>query len=510
MESSVPQDWSNALIAVLLITLAAMLRSLHVGKPWKLPPSPGGLPWIGQAFEIPKFHSYLYYTELHKKLGDIYSLTALGQKFIVLNTYEVAFEVLGRHGVVHCDRPPNPYRSHFLGLANLITIRNADQDWKEARRLIQLVFSKESCRTNYAKDVAAQARGYVLRGIECVQDQNNGLLDVALHKSILQSTYGIILDEEDPIVKNALLATEVASVSLLPTRYLVNLFPPLRYLPAWVPFQPWRAEAKEARKVLDPLTETPWQRFLVDNAAGKANDSVALSITSEQSSTNAHLLPTLASTNLIAGAETTLSVCRVFVLAMLLHPEVQSKAQQEVDRVIGHDRLPNIDDQPDLPYLDAVVKEVLRWRPVGPISVPTTPRKDDSYGEYLIPRGSIVIQNTWAISREENMYPNADSFNPERWLVANPPRHPHLWSFGIGRRICPGIAYAELTYTTFIMTLLATVNIIPALDKDGKEDYVDPNILTTGRLVNSPLPFSYRMSPRSEATVSLISDSTKV
>ncbi|KAF8314232.1 cytochrome P450 [Clavulina sp. PMI_390] len=332
-------------------------------------------------------------------------------------------------------------------------------------------------------------------------------LDAALHKIILQSTYGFDSDDKDPILLNAVQATEVASVSLLPTKHLVNLFPILQHLPAWLPFQPWRIEAKRARKVLDPLNEAPWQRFLRNHVEGVANESVASRIFSEQTTENSHLLPTLAATNLMAGAETTLATCRTFLLAMLLHPKAQKKAQEELDRVVGHNRLPTIEDQPNLPYLDAVVKEVLRWRPVVPISVPTTPRRADLYGDYLIPSEVMVIQNTWAISRDENMYPDAESFNPDRWLVADPPRDSRLWCFGIGRRICPGMAYAEVVYTTLFMTLLATVDICPALDKAGKQQLVNPSVQTTGRIVDSPLPFSYRMIPRSKGRVSLLRES---
>ncbi|KAF8314229.1 cytochrome P450 [Clavulina sp. PMI_390] len=491
MGSFISKNLAGIFATGIVLSLSILLRSLRVGRASKLPPSPGGLPWIGQALEIPTTHSHLYYTELHKKLGDIYSLTAIGQKFVVLNTYEAAFEILGRHGAVHCDRPPNPYWTRFLGLENLITIMNVDQDWKEGRRLFQLVFNKESARASYSKGVAAQASRYVLASIEQVQDKDNKL-DLALHKTILQSAYGLKLEDGDPILTNALQATEVASVSLLPTKHLVNLFPSLQHLPSWVPFQTWRIEAKEARKVLDPLTETPWQRFLANNSEGTASESVALRIIAEQNPANAHLLPILAGTNcassrratkILAGAETTLVVCRTFVLAMLLHPEVQRKAQEELDRVIGHERLPKIDDLSDLPYIDAVVKEVLRWQPVGPISVPRRTRKDDLYGDYLIPQGTIVVQNNWAISRDDRVYSNPDSFDPDRWLVADPPRDSRLWSFGMGRRICPGMAYAELAYTTFIMTLLSSVNVLPALDKDGREEYINPSVPTTGRLV---------------------------
>ncbi|KAF8314228.1 cytochrome P450 [Clavulina sp. PMI_390] len=504
MNPTVSTSWLSAMVAVIFLALAILVRFRGVARRRNFLPGPSGIPWIGQALEIPTLHTHLYYTQLQKTYGDIYTLTALGQKLIILNTYEVCFDVLAKQGAIHCDRPPNPYITRFLGLEYGVALMNANNDWREGRRLFQMTLNKDASRMHFAEDIAFQARSYVLRGIEHNQDNNNEFLDAALHKIFLQSTYGIALGNDDPLLQTALEATEIASKSLLPTKHLVNLFPNLQHLPAWVPFQTWRTESKEARKVLDPLSEIPWQHVLTSKTEGSASESVAFRCMCEQTKENAHILPTLAGTVLTAGAETTLGVCRLFILAMLLHPEVQKKAQEELDRVVGEGRLPTIDDQPNLPYLDAIVKEVLRWQPVVPFSVPTAPKKADSYGDYYIPHDAVVIQNTWAISRDEEMYPDPESFNPDRWTVADPPRDSRLWNFGIGRRICPGMAYAEVVYTTLFMTLLSTVDILPALDKDGNFESIDLNNLTTGRVVSIPLPFSYRLSPRSKFAVSLL------
>lgn len=84
-----------------------------------------------------------------------------------------------------------------------------------------------------------------------------------------------------------------------------------------------------------------------------------------------------------------------FFLAMTLHPEVQGKAQNEIDRVLGPCQLPTVADRSRLPYIDAVVKEVLRWHPVGPMGLPHATTEDDTWGEYFIPKGSFLMPNIW-------------------------------------------------------------------------------------------------------------------
>ena len=83
---------------------------------------------------------------------------------------------------------------------------------------------------------------------------------------------------------------------------------------------------------------------------------------------------------------------------MSLYPEVQRKAQEELDSVIGSERLPTFADRERLPYIDAIVKETLRWHTVGPVGLPHAATEDDMYNGYFIPKGSIVIGNAWSVT----------------------------------------------------------------------------------------------------------------
>ena len=83
---------------------------------------------------------------------------------------------------------------------------------------------------------------------------------------------------------------------------------------------------------------------------------------------------------------------------MVLNPRVQRKAQMELDRVVGRDRLPTFADEPSLPYVNAVLKELLRWHTVAPIALPHRAVADDEYNGYHIPAGTIVSVNVWSVS----------------------------------------------------------------------------------------------------------------
>lgn len=80
---------------------------------------------------------------------------------------------------------------------------------------------------------------------------------------------------------------------------------------------------------------------------------------------------------------------------MRLYPDVMKRAQAEIDKVVGRGRLPTFADRERLPYICAIVKEVLRWRPVGPIGLPHQTSQDDTYEGYFIPKGTLVLLNFW-------------------------------------------------------------------------------------------------------------------
>ena len=82
---------------------------------------------------------------------------------------------------------------------------------------------------------------------------------------------------------------------------------------------------------------------------------------------------------------------------MVLHPEVQARAQAEIDAVVGRDRAPTFADRDSLPYIRACVRETLRWRTVGPLGTPRATSQDDWYEGYYIPKGTVVLENVWCV-----------------------------------------------------------------------------------------------------------------
>ena len=184
---------------------------------------------------------------------------------------------------------------------------------------------------------------------------------------------------------------------------------------------------------------------------------------------------------------------------MLLHPANQQIAQEEIDRVVGSDRLPSFSDRPNLPYVEALWKEVLRWNTIGAMGLPHASTEDDtvvvktSSGEetYTIPKGSMLMPGVWWFLRDPSRYKDPDTFEPKRFLGEHPETDPATVTFGFGRRACPGRMLADATAWLTMAQTLAVFDIRKKRDAMGREVEVVADGLPG--LAMHPYPFEDKM-----------------
>ncbi|ROV94041.1 hypothetical protein VMCG_08273 [Cytospora schulzeri] len=214
------------------------------------------------------------------------------------------------------------------------------------------------------------------------------------------------------------------------------------------------------------------------------------------------------------GADTTVSAITTFFLIMSLYPEAQRRAQEEIDRVIGTDRLPTFEDRNNLPYVEAVVKEVFRTQPIAPMGLPHITTADDVCEGYLIPKGAVIIPNIWFMlisttmadirwfTHDPAVYPQPEIFDPSRFLGPDPAPDPRNTVFGYGRRICPGKQFADISVWLTVVRSLAVFDIRKGVDDSGKE--IEPEVSFSPGIISHPTPFKATVKPRSSVHENLI------
>lgn len=146
---------------------------------------------------------------------------------------------------------------------------------------------------------------------------------------------------------------------------------------------------------------------------------------------------------MMAGATDTSAVTNEWAMAEVIrNPAIQRKIQDEIDLVVGKDRLVGEEDLYKLPYLMCVVKETFRLHPAGPFSIPRMSMKDTKIAGYDIPKGTRVLINIHSLGRSKETWAEPLTFRPERWANENlsqiqDPEF-RILPFGNGRRGCPG------------------------------------------------------------------------
>jgi len=321
-----------------------------------------------------------------------------------------------------------------------------------------------------------------------------------------------IQKHNDPFVKIAEDAVDTFCRAALPAAFLVNFFPVLRYVPAWFPGAGFKRIAALWREKTMKLVDLPYEMVKSDMAKGKAPESFLRSALEEahQDPKQEELAKWAAASMYSGGADTTVSATTSFWLAMSLYPEVQVKARSEIDQKIGVNRLPSYEDRESLPYLNAVVKELLRWNPAVPLGVPHRSTEDQVVAGRTVPKGSVFVANIWGMSHDEQSYREPQKFDPERFLGKDEIESPATTSisFGFGRRVCPGRELADASLWITCAIALATVNIGKPFDADGKE--IKPeDVMYSSTVISHPPAFQCQVEPRSAVAYEMLERSLR-
>ncbi|KAL4933416.1 cytochrome P450 [Aspergillus undulatus] len=503
-----------AIIAASIVALAPY--SWASLRPKNFPPGPKALPFLGNLNLIPPSKAFTLFHQWTKQYGPIIGLKFGPANVVILNHWRDVQELLEKRGNIYSSRPPTYIVNELMCKNNThILFAPYGDTWKSLRKAAQGLFTP--------RELAALLPIQQAEATQTVYDMIRGPNQYYEHIQryttavVLASVFGQRGETFDAPNVQALYDVQNRFTALLEP----GAIPPvdgltfLQYIPEFM--APWKQKAKQVRRDQSAIYFGLYNATKQRMRRGIRTGCFMEKLIDDQEKNNLDDEHTtyLGGNLMEAGSDTTSSTLLSFVLAMLENPNAMKRAQEDVDRVCGKDRSPTADDLDNLPYIEACMHEILRWRPVVAGGIPHMLTQTDTYKDFVFPAGTIFFPNTWAINHDETEYDKPHLFNPDRWLDGNkygtkteiPPLEPGeqrktAYGWGAGRRICSGQKMAEASLKITIAKMVWALDF----ERDQDKPALDVSVETGygGGLLVAPNKFPIKIRPRSEVHVAVI------
>ncbi|KAH0581504.1 Cytochrome P450 1A1 [Termitomyces sp. J132] len=475
-----------------------------------IPDGPIGLPIVG-SFPFLTNYPELTLDFWANKFGPIYSMWLGNQLFVVISDPQIVKDLMVTNGAIFSSRKEMFLKSQTIFAGRGITATPYNDRWRKHRRIATGWLNARAVDDythvlDYESTVLVQELyKYGKAGEMPINPQPHaGRCSLNNMLAIVFGTRTPAI--EDPLVWTALRLSREFMNTTGPVSNLTDFVPLLQRIPNYM--------ITRGRKLHSDLVET-YGGFIQKietkvNRGESVPDCLAktMILAKEEEELDDVDMAILASAFMIGGVETTASIMQWFSALIPAYPKIQAKAHAELDRVVGRSRLPTVEDEKNLPYIHAIIKEVERCHNPFWLGTPHVNTEDVTYHGHFIPKDTVVVLNTYTMHHDPRRHPDPHTFSPERYLndstlssesanVADPYERDH-WMFGVGRRICPGMWVAEREVFLAISRMLWAFKMeeIPGEPIDLKE--------YDGLSGRSPVPFRVRMIPRHDNVAEIL------
>ncbi|CAI9161581.1 unnamed protein product [Rangifer tarandus platyrhynchus] len=482
---------------LLLVALLACLTVMVLMSVWrqrklkgKLPPGPTPLPFIGNYLQLNTEQMYNSLMKLSKEFGAVYTVYLGPRRVVVLSGYQAVKEALVDQAEEFGGRGDYPIFFNFTK-GNGIAFSNGDR-WKALRKYSVQILRHFGMGKKTIEERILEEGHFLLEELRKTQGKPfdpTFVVSRSVSNIICSVIFGSRFDyDDDRLLTIIHLINENFQIMSSPWGEMYNIFPNLL---DWVP-GPHRRVFKNYGRMKDLIARSvhEHQASLDPNSPRDFIDCFLTKMAQEKQDPLSHFfMDTLLMTThnlLFGGTETVGTTLRHAFLLLMKYPKVQVRIQEEIDRVVGHKRLPTVEDRSAMPYTDAVIHEVQRFADIIPMSLPHRVTRDTNFRGFTIPRGTDVITLLHTVHYDPSQFPKPKEFNPERFLDANMSfkKSPAFMPFSAGRRLCLGEALARMELFLYLTAILQSFSLQPL----GAPEDIDLTPLSSG-LGNVPRPY---------------------
>ncbi|XP_038861098.1 vitamin D 25-hydroxylase-like [Salvelinus namaycush] len=448
----------SLLISLIVILLIRQLVKQR--RPRGFPPGPSPIPVIGNIMSLAtEPHVFMKkQSEIH---GQIFSLDLGGYSAVVLNGYDAIRECLYHQGDVFSDRPSLPLFMKMTKMGGLLNAKFGN-GWIEHRQLASNSFRYFG---SFQKPLDQKILEECMFFVDAI-DEHKGKPFNPKHlvTNAVSNITNLIIFGERFTYDNCdfqhmiEIFSENVELAVSGWAFLYNAFPWIEYLP----FGKHQKLFRNAAKVYNFLEQIirrfsegrvcNFPRHYIDDYLNKLDKSAGDLGTPYSRENLIYSVGEL----IIAGTETTTNTLRWAMLYMALYPNIQEKVHKELDSVLGSGQSPSLADKKRMPYVEAVLHEVLRFCNIVPLGIFRATTQDTLVSGYNIPKGTMVITNLYSVHFDEKYWCDPGTFSPHRFLDSNGHfvRREAFLPFSLGKRHCLGEHLARMEMFLFFTTML--------------------------------------------------------
>ncbi|XP_048048082.1 cytochrome P450 1B1-like [Megalobrama amblycephala] len=469
--SSIMKEWSGqvqpALITsfIILFFLEACLWVRNLTFKKRLP-GPFAWPLVGNAMQLGQM-PHITFSKLAKKYGNVYQIRLGRNDIVVLNGDAAIRKALIQHSTEFAGRP-NFVSFQMISGGRSLTFTNYSKQWRMHRKIAQSTlraFSMANSQTKrtFEQHVIGEAMDLVQKFLRLSADGRhfNPSHDftVAAANVICALCFGKRYGHDDPEFRTLLKRVDkfgetVGAGSLVDVMPWLQSFPnPVRSV-----YQNFKTINEEFfAYVKDKVVQ---HRDTYDpDVTRDMSDAIIGAIEHGKESMLTKDFVEATVTDLIgAGQDTVSTVMQWMLLLLVKHPSIQTKLQEQIDKVVGRDRLPSIEDRSNLAYLDAFIYETMRFTSFVPVTIPHSTTADVTIEGLHIPKDTVVFINQWSVNHDPQKWHDPHVFNPSRFLDDTGALDKDLTNsvmiFSTGKRRCIGAQIAKVEVFLFSAILL--------------------------------------------------------
>ncbi|XP_075692239.1 cytochrome P450 2F3-like [Rhinoderma darwinii] len=458
----------------------------------KLPPGPKALPFLGNLHQLDSKNLVKSLKELSDKYGPVYTIYLGSRPNVVLYGYKAVKEALVEQAENFSGRGEFP-AVHRFTQGNGIAFSNGEK-WKNLRRFALVTLRNFGMGKRSIEERIQEEAQFMLEEFRNTKQKTfdpTFFLSRAVSNVICSIVFGHRFDYED---KRFLSLLELINDNFLVISSawgrFYNIFPGImNYLPGthnriFTNFEKIKTFVLENVRDHEKTFQPECPRDFIDCFLIKMQKENG----NPMSSFNIETLVMTTHNLFFGGTETVSTTLRYGLLILMKYPDITEKAQQEIDKVIGRNRCPTVEDRSKMPYTDAVIHEIQRFTSIIPLSLPHSVIRDTQFRGHHLPKGTNVIPVLSSVHNDPEKFKQPQIFNPDNFLDENNrfKNNDAFMPFSTGKRICLGEGLARMELFLFFTTFLQNFNFKPTVHPD--EIDLSPSISGVGNV-----PASYQL-----------------